>query len=140
MATIGERELLKDSGDNFVQVFEGITAPAQVTFDDDENASLTLSSFLTLEVMVRNAEDKAVLRAWESVLNTGIGTVTDVNGVAVLQLLLAAVDTANQNTVAGKIESHWLDLRWTYNHTSGGVRSGGAAFKFDVLAVETPTP
>ena len=134
------REELLDPDGNCTEVEEGEVARVTVTFEDYDAASLALANILSLTLTLRNAEDDSIInsRNAQSILNANGGTVVDVDGVATLTLILDEDDNANVGGVLSGVETHWLDLAWTWDDGTA-VRTGKAAYYYDVRVLDSPT-
>lgn len=130
------RELLKDSSGNRVEVDEGESAKATVTFQDLDNASLATASISTLTVTIRNAADGTIInsRDGQNIKNANGGTLSDVGGAATLEFILTTADNAAQDVSEGETEYHWVDFVWTWSD-GAGTRTGKAAYKYPVRGI-----
>jgi hypothetical protein len=134
------RQELLDPDGNCTEVEEGEVARVTVTFEDYDAASLALANILSLTLTLRNAEDDSIInsRNAQSILNANGGTVVDVSGVATLTLILDEDDNANVGGVLSGVETHWLDLTWTWDDGTA-VRTGKASYYYDVRVLDSPT-
>lgn len=134
------RQQLLDPNGDACEVEEGEVARVTVTFEDYDAASLPLSNLLSLTIKLRNAEDDSIInsRGDQTILNANGGTVVDVSGVATLTLILDENDNANVGGVLSGVETHWLDLTWTWDDGTT-TRTGKAAYYYDVRVLDSPT-
>lgn len=134
------RQQLLDPNGDACEVEEGEVARVTVTFEDYDAASLPLANLLSLTIKLRNAEDDSIInsRNDQTILNANGGTVVDVSGVATLTLILDENDNANVGGVLSGVETHWIDLTWTWDD---GVttRTGKASYYYDVRVLDSPT-
>jgi hypothetical protein len=132
------RQELKNPSGETVVVNEGEVARVKATFIDYDDGVLELSNILTMTATLRNAEDDSIIngRDNQNVLNANGGTLTDVNGEAVLTLYLDESDNANIGGLISGTETHWLDLEWTWDD-GFAVRTGRSEYEYYVTVSDS---
>lgn len=130
--------LLRSSSGATVYVVRGSSAVVTATFSDATGVDLAVASIESLKATLTNAEDGSVIngRARTSILNANGGSLSQVDGAAVLTLKLQPEDNCMCGSSSpGMTEIHKLVLEWKWNDGDGTPMTGMA--QFDIQVVES---
>ena len=133
-----QRVTLKTTAGLDVTFKESASGDVTGTFFDASGAALNKASIATLVATLKNAKTSTVD---ESEINSRTAqTILDANGGAVttagvLTLKLQPLDNVivSSDIGLGEVETHWLDITWTWVDADTVTRTGTHAASFGVL-------
>jgi len=133
---MSRRQILLDTSGSEKRPTEGGSCVITVTFYDESGDALAKASITDVTASLYNMEDFAIINSRDglTVLDANGGSVSS-SGVLTLKLLPLdnpVVDSTQE------IETHYLDITWTWTDGDGDDFSETGLFQFDVINVPTP--
>ena len=129
-----QRTVLQTSAGLDVTFKESASGDITATFYDASGAALNKASLATLTATLKTAADETTINSRDA------QTIKDANGGAVttagvLTLKLQPLDNiiVSSSVAVGEVETHWLDLIWTWVDSDTVTRTGTYPASFGVL-------